>query len=531
MEKEHFTINATPKKRLFQSIIADYTFNTAICELIDNSVDNWKINTSKIDLNINIYFDILKQQIIISDNAGGVKKEDLYKLVSPGASSNSGSTEIIGIFGVGTKRAVVHLSEDIKIKTRFKKKETYELRYDKEWIENDDDWNIEARVSENIEPESTNVELNILRSLLTLEKIEELILHLGKIYYLFLNHEGLNIEIIINSSSGEKVRKINPIKLEDWSFNPKYKPQTFRTKLNYSNNKEVKIKIRVGFTKKSTASDEYGFNFFCNNRLVCFNCKDQELGYVKGLIGRPHNSISVVKIVVFLTGPSEAMPWNSSKTKIDYEHKIFKFLRSHLIDLAKSYSSIARSFGGQFTENLTKYSKGNLGKEIIIDDLGKIRNLEKPEIPPIKISYEKQVLEKNKKVFTEKPWTKGLTESVVVAKDILTKKNIDSRNRIVLILLDSTLEIAFKDYLLYKDEEVYGKKIESMTREDILKIMYNNAGIIQTDISKIRFYYNMRNDLIHKRASISPTDTQISDFEKLVKKIITKLFGVEFIKK
>lgn len=33
------TIDGTPSKRIYRSIIADYDLNTAICELIDNSID------------------------------------------------------------------------------------------------------------------------------------------------------------------------------------------------------------------------------------------------------------------------------------------------------------------------------------------------------------------------------------------------------------------------------------------------------------------------------------------------------------
>lgn len=34
-------IDATPQKRLFLSIIADYDINTAVCDLIDNAIDHW----------------------------------------------------------------------------------------------------------------------------------------------------------------------------------------------------------------------------------------------------------------------------------------------------------------------------------------------------------------------------------------------------------------------------------------------------------------------------------------------------------
>ena len=41
MKKEIDRLDATPSKRLFLSIIADYDLNRSICELIDNGLDVW----------------------------------------------------------------------------------------------------------------------------------------------------------------------------------------------------------------------------------------------------------------------------------------------------------------------------------------------------------------------------------------------------------------------------------------------------------------------------------------------------------
>ena len=38
------TIDGTPKKRLFLSIISDYDLKTGLCELVDNAIDHWIAN-------------------------------------------------------------------------------------------------------------------------------------------------------------------------------------------------------------------------------------------------------------------------------------------------------------------------------------------------------------------------------------------------------------------------------------------------------------------------------------------------------
>ncbi|MBC8501195.1 MAG: ATP-binding protein, partial [DPANN group archaeon] len=135
MKKEVGTIKAIPSKRLFLSIIADYDLNRSICELIDNSLDIWIREGKKKHLLIEIRINKDQQTIDIKDNAGGVKESELYLLVGPGQTSNLPTEDIIGIFGVGTKRAVVALAQDIKITSRYKKRKTYRLKFDEDWLQ------------------------------------------------------------------------------------------------------------------------------------------------------------------------------------------------------------------------------------------------------------------------------------------------------------------------------------------------------------------------------------------------------------
>lgn len=111
-------VDATPAKRLYLSIIADYDLNKGICELIDNALDIWIKSEKSNNLRIEITLDDTQQTIYVKDNAGGISKEELAGVVGPGHTSNVEKDETIGIFGVGTKRAVVALAQDIKIKTR-----------------------------------------------------------------------------------------------------------------------------------------------------------------------------------------------------------------------------------------------------------------------------------------------------------------------------------------------------------------------------------------------------------------------------
>jgi C4-dicarboxylate-specific signal transduction histidine kinase len=70
------TLSATPSKRLFLSIIADYDLNRSICELIDNGLDVWVRGGKSTKINIKVSLDKDQKTIRVEDNAGGLKKSD-----------------------------------------------------------------------------------------------------------------------------------------------------------------------------------------------------------------------------------------------------------------------------------------------------------------------------------------------------------------------------------------------------------------------------------------------------------------------
>ena len=98
-------VDGTPLKRMFWSIISDYNLKTGLCELVDNALDTWlradRVGAPKIE----VFLDADRQLISIVDNAGGVRHDDLKVLVAPGGSKNDPAADLIGIFGVGSKRA------------------------------------------------------------------------------------------------------------------------------------------------------------------------------------------------------------------------------------------------------------------------------------------------------------------------------------------------------------------------------------------------------------------------------------------
>lgn len=246
MKTQIDTVDATPSKRLYLSIIADYDLNRGICELVDNALDIWIKSGKSSTLKVEIILDTNQQTICVKDDAGGIDKEELSNVVGPGHSSNSEKDETIGIFGVGTKRAVVALAQDIKIKTRKKDGRSYQVEFDDDWFMGSDDWHLPVYEISDIEPNSTLIELTRLRIKLDDVKNASLMKHLGATYCKFLVHK--NLRMILNGID------VAPISFEKWAYPPNYEPRNYSGVIPTSTGEEVRVEAIAGLTTESNPS-------------------------------------------------------------------------------------------------------------------------------------------------------------------------------------------------------------------------------------------------------------------------------------
>ncbi len=524
MKKLINTLNATPHKRIILSIIPDYDLTRSICELIDNAIDIWVREGSMCKLLINIDFDSSQGTISILDNAGGVPERELEFLISPGATSNRPEDLTIGIFGVGTKRAVIALAQDVKIKTRHKKQKTFLIEFDQSWL-NDVEWNLDYYEIDNIDENSTAIELQKLRVSIDNIELNKLKENLTTIYGKFLDNR--NIEIQVNNQS------IPSKDFESWSFPPSFEPRRYKGLIHTQENRTVEAEVLAGLIQESSpTAGEYGVYFYCNDRLIVSGLKSPEVGFIKGVAGLPDASLSIVRIIVSFKGSAIDMPWNSSKSNIDTNHHTFKTFRHWLLDVVKNYCSLSRRLKGNWQANVFNYKKGDI-KEITVPDFTATSKAYLLKLPPVNVRYIDTLKNKNAAVEKSKPWTTGLIEGIV-AVDYITKQKLETKNRISLILLDSTLEIAIKEYLVNDSKTYYSnRQLLDIFRErrfviqEIRKYL-SNKDVTDKEWKRLGHYYDLRCKLVHERATVDVTPSQLQDHRKLVEKVLKKLFKLKF---
>jgi Histidine kinase-, DNA gyrase B-, and HSP90-like ATPase len=514
-------LDGTPEKRMFWSIIADYDLRTGICELVDNAIDLWMGHQPRGSLLIDINLDTDRQLISIIDDAGRVKEEDLRLLIAPGGSRNDPNAEVIGIFGVGSKRAVVALAEQIVIKTRHRTGDSFQIDIPKEWLELPT-WNLPAYKIPDIDPGKTVVELSHLRKSFAQSDIDDLRSHIGEVYEWFLQIEGC--EIRVNGIATK------PVKFDNWAFPPGFAPKSAQFELELEEHKKISVEITAGLIRDRVGeADNYGVYFYCNNRLIVKELKAREVGYfVSSEAGVPHPDASLCRAMVRLNGQAKLMPWNSSKSGINYSHPAFQQIRSTLVPLVSHFSSLSRRLKDDWDRKVFRYTEGKI-EEIAPAEPSARGRLILPPLPRVNKPHVEQLKARNRKILRDKPWTLGIVEAMA-AVDIVGRQRLETKNRIALLLLDSNFEIALKEFIVHRTDLFPSVNMTALfrNRDDVIDTVAAKINLPTTHLIKAKHYYGLRNKLVHERATMDITDHDVETYRETVQTILGLLFDLSF---
>ncbi|RCL88450.1 ATP-binding protein [Hyphomonas sp.] len=523
------TVDGTPKKRMFLSIISDYDLKTGLCELVDNAIDHWMSGDMASSLRVDVTLDADRQYIQVKDNAGGVGEDDADLLVSPGASRSEFGDARIGIFGVGGKRAAIALGEMVEIRTRKGAKKTVQIDLTNDWIESPS-WELQIFRVPNISKSTTIVEISRVRQGFEHADIISIFQHLSESYGWFIEN---GCEIYLNGDP------IPPAKFDSWSYPPDYLPKLVEFEVEPVLGEKLSVRITGGLiSDRDPEEDNYGVYFYCNNRLILKQHKSREVGYfVSNEAGVPHPDASLCRVIVEYNGPSDLMPWNSSKSGVNFSHPAFVAIRTRIIDFTGFFSKVSRRHKNDRDETIFPFTSGSI--EVLDSEeaaSSKKKVLPKPPSTRMPNRYE-QIKLKNAKILSDSPWTVGLVEALGLT-DVLGKQSaFKTRNRANLILLDSNFEIALKEFIvsrkdLFKPHEYTDTKLSSLfkNRTMVMNEVLKHVTLMPAEKSKIGYYYNIRNNLIHQRATVSVSDDEIADYRKIIESVLNKLFGLKFPK-
>ncbi|WP_298912913.1 ATP-binding protein [uncultured Algimonas sp.] len=517
-------IDSTPNKRLFWSIISDYNTLLALLELVDNAVDLATKNSSLSELRVSIDLDHQRQIVSITDNAGGVEHRDLGLLVTPGGSGHNPDEQVIGIFGVGSKRAGVALGEHIEIRTRKAEGPTLQIEVTKDWLLTDE-WEVPVYQVDDIEASSTCITITRLRRILTDADIGYVREKLSETYAKYIL-QGVIIEL-----NGTPIQSRQ---FSNWSYPPEHLPTKTEIELTDPEFGLVKTIITSGLiADRVPDKNNYGVYFYCNDRLIEKEHRSREVGYNNSqLAGVPHPDASLCRVIVEFNGAAGAMPWNSSKSQVMFDNYCLKKVQPTIIALCSRYSKVSRALKKTWNETVTPFCEGDV-RSVKPEVLGSASQHIFPPLPRQRQNAFDRLLAQNAQLIDEEPWLRGLVEAMAFV-DLVSRKRVSTNNRVALILLDSNFEIALKEFIVHRKDIFPKSEYDDVkllnifkNRSDVLLHVTNKICIPDELIVKAEHYYLLRNKLIHERTTAAITNTDVKDYRNVVAEMLNILHTLE----
>lgn len=338
-------IDARPTKKFFiESITKDINLLHVIPDLVDNCYDGaLRIGKGKDLSGLQVEIEIDNNHFKIKDNCGGISiknsreyafrfgRDDKYKPLK-------GS---VGEFGIGMKRAIFKLGNKIVIESKTSD-EHFLIEIDVEKWKKKGEWKFEFKKIKDSESPYALKEPGVVIEATELHKevSEEFE---SEIFKISLAIELQNANTIRMEKGLEIVLNSKPLGFEPLKFfvSEKLSP-AFKKMEILKGTERVKVEIYAGISKRSP--EEAGWYVFCNGRLVRSGDKTKDTGWI-GERGNPqyHHDFAYFRgFVFFISQDSSLLPWDTTKTRVNVDSKIYKSVKLEMMKLAKPVITFLR---------------------------------------------------------------------------------------------------------------------------------------------------------------------------------------------
>lgn len=125
-----------------------------------------------------------------------------------------------------------------------------------------------------------------------------------------------------------------------------------------------------------------------------------------------------------------------------------------------------------------------------------------------------------------RPWINGLIDGIS-ASNLIRSSTIEHRNRIAFIILDSTLEMAFKKYIQNVKKLPNIPESTWKHRDTINKMVKKNSTFDEAVWEEVNYFYEIRTGMYHEDSEKTVSDTTIGDFQELTEFLIDNLFSIK----
>lgn len=338
-------ISAEPTKAFFvDMLVRDIPLETAILDLVDNSVDGAK-KSGKRDRfeGFSVRIELNSRQFRILDNCGGFTREAARRYAFRfGRPSNAPTTpHSIGQFGVGMKRALFKLGRKFTVKSATSE-ETWAVTVNVDTWETEGGWHFPWAAFENTElskkKPGTDIVVERLKpevaTKLGTEKFANEISGMIKSKHRQFIANGLQVTV---NNKHVDASDLYLIVVGDGSLKPGVDEMVFKER----NKAELTARIVVGIG--TSLPKQAGWYVICNGRVILEADRTEITGWglaeeAAGRVYMPsfHNQFARFRgIISFDSEDSSRVPWNTTKNGVDQDSSVWQATFQRMMEMMR----------------------------------------------------------------------------------------------------------------------------------------------------------------------------------------------------
>jgi hypothetical protein len=340
-------VNAFPVKSFFVTMLTrDISLPDAILDLLDNCVDGilrteGKAAASFAGYEAAITFD--RSHFMIHDNCGGIPwslKDYAFRMGRP-ADQPEQKLPMVGVYGIGMKRAIFKMGERCLISTR-NGSDNYDVEITPAWIGDEDKWDIPVKASaKTMKEDGTTIYISNLH-----DGIAKTFGEGGKAFhtelarriaeqYAFIIAKGFRVSINKEAVDPRPTKLVfTPVERRKKAA-PSISPFIYRAKID-----AVDVFLAIGLTRAIPTAEEVvaedsgtqaryrslsaGWTVVCNERAVIYCDRTELTGWGEDDIPRYHTQfIAISGVVEFRSNDASKLPTTTTKRGIDASSPLY----------------------------------------------------------------------------------------------------------------------------------------------------------------------------------------------------------------
>jgi Histidine kinase-, DNA gyrase B-, and HSP90-like ATPase len=371
------TVSTQPVKRFFVDMLTrDISLQDVLLDLIDNSVDGVLRSIDEATRQREkpytgywVRITLSANEFVIEDNCGGIpwnERDRAFRMGNPAESSSVEDLFLMGVYGIGMKRAIFKLGNAATIHTRTSVDE-YVVSIPNGWMGDQNDWDLRTSASSsNLKQVGTRIAVSSLRPEVIDDFASEIfetdIREKVATHFAIIIAKGFKVSLKVNGRFEEIQPKLVGLHFQESSAQngEVIRPYFFESQPERDLTVTVVVGLRQPIPGEEAAlnedeqtsftTDYAGWTIICNDRVVLYCNRDELTGWGTAGVPRYHGQFIAISGYVEFKGDPRKLPTTTTKRGLEYSSRLYQQVLDRMRDGTKMFTNYTNWWKANETE-------------------------------------------------------------------------------------------------------------------------------------------------------------------------------------